>query len=909
MKTLSQLGVFLLATLLPSTIQAQQGLRWSSNGPICAQPTSFVGAPELTNVAYLAIDGRVFRSQDDRRTWQETGSVNPVPFISVAFDPRRPDTVLAVSGEDFFGRGIYRSQDGGGSWQLIEGEVEELFFDKIHIALSEPPAAFAVGRNAGLFRSIGDSTWIDITPGSAQRFFMGVVSNPVDPRQVWLLTDDEIWRSEDQGDTWSLVSGGLMPNGRLFTLRIHPSVPQTVYVLDSQHLFVTTDGGGEWRDLGPLPLNLGPVREAFAIATDGSLFAGQASSGIPAAVLRSSDGGVTWEEAGLHGETVHGLQWLNGGVLVALTASGLFASEDRGDTWQRIDAGINASQVGAVAYVSTDHTTLLAGLGECEDSRVARSEDGGRTWETGELLFQLNSIDALGVAPSDPQRILAGGDGPGIYRSLDGGLSWTYRRLTTSSSLGLLDFAFHPQDPDIVFAVTSSPEGLMRSLDGGITWTTVQPIGGSQEATVAFAPYDPQILLYAWLGLHRSVDGGETWQHLDSVPGSTTHILFDPDRPGFVLAGGDVGESKLLLSTDGGVTWSVLEDSPILGTLLGLARDSTGVMWLSHSPDAFTTRARLLASFDGGLNWEPALAGLPRDFVDHVVAGTSEFAVSPTGGLAVAGSPYGVFVLERCRPGPETACLLSGRFQVQGTMRTFDDPPAEIPTRAMEFPSARAESDQAVFFESFTAGNFEAGVKLVDACGLPQDDPLRAFWAFFGGLTNAEAEIEIEDTVTGQIYRWQNPRGDFPLTLADTRAFPCVDGVPVAACVRDEEVACLIDGRFRVSGRMQSFDDPPEEVPTRVMSFPADRAESDQAIFFESFSPGNFEIAVKMVDACGLPADHPLRGFWVFYGGLTNAAAEVRVTRMDTGRTDVWRTSPGVLPRSEGRTSVFPCEE
>ncbi len=297
----------------------------------------------------------------------------------------------------------------------------------------------------------------------------------------------------------------------------------------------------------------------------------------------------------------------------------------------------------------------------------------------------------------------------------------------------------------------------------------------------------------------------------------------------------------------------------------------------------------------------------------HIYAGAGDFTVT----LEVAnasGSDSTSQVVSvaaegpLCVPDPHTACLLDGRFRVQGTMRDFSSPPREFANRVMSFPGIRAESDQAVFFHSFNAGNFEVGVKMVDACGLSPDHPLRAFWAFFGGLTNAQTQIEIEDTVTGEVFEWLNPSGEFPLTLGDVGAFPCVEGTAAEPCLRDDHVACLIDGRFLVTGTMLDFSDPPSEFPVAVMDFPSGRAESQQAVFFESFSPGNFEIGVKMVDGCGLDEGHPLRFFWVFYGGLTNAEAEVRVTQISTGQVDVWSNPAGAFPRAEGRTSAFPCE-
>jgi hypothetical protein len=239
-------------------------------------------------------------------------------------------------------------------------------------------------------------------------------------------------------------------------------------------------------------------------------------------------------------------------------------------------------------------------------------------------------------------------------------------------------------------------------------------------------------------------------------------------------------------------------------------------------------------------------------------------------------------------------------------MLTFAVPPSSFPATVMQFVG-RAESDLAVFLQSFALGNFEVGVKMVDACGPGVPPSQRGYWLFLGGLTNADTTLLVEDTARpGDVFDWHSPAGEFAQTLGLTPAFACEE-LQSPSCVRTDQAACLQD-RFRVSGQMLDFADPPTTFATSVMEFDG-RAESDQAVFFESFAPGNFEIGVKMVDACGLPAGHPQRGYWTFYGGLTNAVTEVRVTDTETGQLDVWTVESGTFPSSEGRTPAFPCDD
>jgi hypothetical protein len=139
-------------------------------------------------------------------------------------------------------------------------------------------------------------------------------------------------------------------------------------------------------------------------------------------------------------------------------------------------------------------------------------------------------------------------------------------------------------------------------------------------------------------------------------------------------------------------------------------------------------------------------------------------------------------------------------------------------------------------------------------------------------------------------------------------AFPCVNLGGTTNCVRNDMTACLLDGRFRVTGTMKNFADPPVTFQTKVIQFPSNRAETSQAVFHQSFTPGNFEVGVKMVDGCGFPPSNPLHHYWVFYGGLTNAETEVRAVQVATGQVDIWRNPSGTVPTSVGNTQAFPCE-
>jgi hypothetical protein len=282
--------------------------------------------------------------------------------------------------------------------------------------------------------------------------------------------------------------------------------------------------------------------------------------------------------------------------------------------------------------------------------------------------------------------------------------------------------------------------------------------------------------------------------------------------------------------------------------------------------------------------------------------------------LLAAPAAAGAQDLSPCVRDADTACLLDSRFALD-VVRTTAVASGEA--YVMSFLGERAESDQSAFFWFFEPDNFEMGVKMVDACTPPFD----AFWVYVSGLTNQGYRLTVRDSATGAIRQYENPHGVYPQTVGDTAAFPCAPalGAPAAVparmvaapaprrelaeaepCLRDGETACLLDGRFEVR---VTWDTVAASGSGGVMSFGEARAESDQSAFFWFFEPENFEMGVKMVDACVEPFD----AFWVYVSGLTNQGYRLEVRDSFTGDTRIYENPLGSYPQTIGDTSAFPC--
>ena len=314
----------------------------------------------------------------------------------------------------------------------------------------------------------------------------------------------------------------------------------------------------------------------------------------------------TWTQAGPFniGGRVTAVVAEPGGATVYLGAAGggVFKSTNSGTNWTPVFDELGVYSIGALAMDPSNSNVVYVGTGESNSSvdsydgaGVFRTEDGGATW-TSLGLAETARIARVAVDPTNPQRLFVAAMGTqfstgpdrGLYRSEDGGASWT-RVLFVSDSTGCCDVAINPAHPDTVFCATwervrrltyrraYGPEcGVWRSIDGGDTWTKLA--GGLPASDdnlgrigLAIAPSQPSVVYaqvtsglsggYTGRGLYRTADGGDTWVARGGslFPGNFGgfgwyfgEVKVSPTNPNVVfMLGVDV-----LRSTDGGVTSS-----------------------------------------------------------------------------------------------------------------------------------------------------------------------------------------------------------------------------------------------------------------------------------------------------------------------------------------------------------------
>ena len=356
--------------------------------------------------------------------------------------------------------------------------------------------------------------------------------------------------------TWRLV--GPFRGGRVLAVAGVPGQPHTYYF--------GAAGGGVWKT-----------------TDDGLLWAPvfdqQPAQSIGAIAVSPSDPNVIYVGTGE-------ADWrsdLSGG-------NGMYRSSDAGRTWQHL--GLDDTR--HIARINVDpanpNIALVAAMGHAYaangDRGVYRTSDGGRTWQ--KVLFTSPDVGAIDLVrqPSDARIVYAAlwsarrtpwsryppvqGPGGGIYKSTDGGATWT--RLsspglpsTINGRIGLA-VGYGTRGARVYALIDADTPGLYRSDDAGARWELVSTdprITGRAWyfSEVIVDPHDADIVYTPNVGLNRSTDGGRTWTPIKGAPGGDDYhaLWIDPADSARMITGVDQGAT---ISVDGGVTWSSWYNQP-----------------------------------------------------------------------------------------------------------------------------------------------------------------------------------------------------------------------------------------------------------------------------------------------------------------------------------------------------------
>ncbi len=462
-------------------------------------------------------------------------------------------------------------------WVHLGGPPGGLGYD-IRIDDTDPDVMYVTDANSGIHKSTdGGLSWFNVSQDiihihDSALIFCATI-DPFDHNSIWIGTQytGHLYLSTDGGTTWEVREEGIRSDDDPRSLRgitIDPNDQNTVYIglevneesprIASGEVYRSTDRGMHW-DLIWEGENLARYvwidpRDSDIIYISTGIFDRDARDADPenrdfggVGVVRSRDGGETWEELGKN----HGLNALyipslmmhptDPDTLVAAGFDkvpqetgtkdlGVYVTHDGGDTWEQVLQEI----VHAVEISTLDPDVWYA----ASEFRIWRSEDAGQSWVSYPINIGQREVGLpidMQVDPRDKYRIFINNYGGGNFLSEDGGETWVdASQGYTGANIGNLRVS--PHDSARVFANSNS--GPYESLDGGVTWIGLLPTAGGK----VFIPTENSFLMWhadSMGNIWRSTDEGQTWASAQMIDLRAEYLagrLPNPEYPINALA-------------------------------------------------------------------------------------------------------------------------------------------------------------------------------------------------------------------------------------------------------------------------------------------------------------------------------------------------------------------------------------
>ncbi|MBE9508951.1 MAG: hypothetical protein IMY86_12995 [Chloroflexi bacterium] len=566
----------------------------------------------------IALPGNVFKSTDAGASWQRLDVSPDAPITRVALHPDDPQKVYAMG----YG-GVFYSEDGGAHWSRLDEKFKAAvytFFYEHAFAPDDPDTMYVGTYAGGIIKSLdGGRNWFEINGlrhhGDVLANSYGIALDPADPDTLYATTIGGLFKTADGGETWDFIGEGIFQHLR--QIAVDPTAPDRLYLGGDSSFFYTSDDGGEaWNHVPLDQVALGDDPQFPVIAVDphspDRILAGL--TGSSDILMRSTDYGQTWTGSaplGIAGET-HTIAFhptLSGTVYAGVGWSPdhphLIRSGDGGLTWQDAAPGLNLltvyrmTEAGDRLYAATNGSGVHMGWG-----------GGTGIWEPINHIgpgHGLGYVTHLVGDGGDPGNLLAFDksdltlyhhDAPSVPEE-----PWQPVLQFTEPDDDIYDVIYDPHEPDRAYATTRLG-GLWRSGDGGETWAQANaglPVSTTLRGLAADETV-PGTLYVGQTGapgrVYRSVNAGSSWSLLSSeLTFSTIHAFArDSSNPDVAYAG--VWGGGTWKTEDGGATWTLLPEAPASAASLAVDPRDPQIVYATDR-----TEPTLWQSADGGQRW------------------------------------------------------------------------------------------------------------------------------------------------------------------------------------------------------------------------------------------------------------------------------------------------------------------
>ena len=623
------------------------------------EPTGSIGAiavaPSDPNVIYvgsgagiirpdLATGDGLYKSTDAGRTWTHLGLAGTQMIAMVDVDPANPDRLFVAALGHPYGpnpeRGIFRSTDGGRTFEKVLYKDEYTSGNDVRIDPSDPNTVYAAlwqqqeafweggafgGGSGGIFKSTdGGTTWTQLTEGLPSVLEANLAIAPSNPKVLYAMVAAVrasggsgpvgFYKSSDGGAHWSL--------------RTHtPAAPgDTAGTADARPL--ARIGGG---DLPPITVDPKDENVVYSASV---------------VMWRTEDGGTSWSAVrGSPGGDDYQRIWISPAdpnLIATVSDQGAVISSNRGTSW----SNWYTQPTAAVFHVTADNAFPYRVCGGQQDSGSicvgSRSDDGEITFHDWHPV----NIQEYGIAAPDPR------DPDVVYGSARTNVSRYDRRTGQTASVGpdaaargeqygrnvrTMPLIWSPVRPDVLYYASNA---VWRSIDHARSWTRISPdlarqtwdapaSAGMYASTVTASPRgaitalspSPRSDAVLWAGtddgnIQVTTDGGATWTDVTPPGIKPWTRIFNIEAGHFDLGTAYAAANTMRLDDmnphfwrthDGGQTWTEIDGGIAPGAVANAIREDPRQRGLLYA----STDTQVWVSFDDGEHWQSLRLNMP----------------------------------------------------------------------------------------------------------------------------------------------------------------------------------------------------------------------------------------------------------------------------------------------------------
>ncbi len=561
------------------------GKTWKHIGlPKAGQIARVIVHPDNADLVYVAVQGQIwgpseergiYRSSDGGDTWEPVLQIDDTTGATdLSMDPTNPRIIYASMWEH--GRtpwfiksggtagGIYKTTDGGDTWEKLGGGLPELIGKTgIDVSASSPNRIYAIVEaeidQGGLWRSDDyGETWSLINNEriiwSRAWYYIHIKADPQNADTLWVL-NAPLMKSIDGGKTFEMRSA---PHGDHHDMWFNPENSANFINGNDGGATVTFDGGKSWSSI----MNQ-PTAQFYRVATDNQvpfrLYAGQQDNSTVSIATRSSRGGIGVDDyypvGG--GESAHiAFDEDDPRLIYATTINGTLTEYDHETKRTRpikpYPQYVFGEQSKDLKYRTNWNAPVIASPHDPSiiyygTQKVLRSSDRGVTWDEISPDLTKNDISKQGLngGPLTPENVGAEFYGTIFYISPS------------------------PHEPDVIWV--GSDDGLLHvTQDGGDSWRDITPrdLKGAQVNAIEVSPHDPTTVYIALAGykmndfrphIFKVSDYGKRSKKIDGGLPENTFVRVvreDPTQAGLLYAGTEAG---MFVSFNDGGDWQSLE--------------------------------------------------------------------------------------------------------------------------------------------------------------------------------------------------------------------------------------------------------------------------------------------------------------------------------------------------------------